>query len=88
MFPDQKNQQEPEQHGFKSIIKKKYKLWYRVKSSKSSLVKEEYIIVCKELRQKIRSSKIVHQKIATNWKYITGQKEMSLQIRQESSKRK
>ena len=41
----------------KSIIKQKHKLWYRVKISKSSLVKEEYIHVCKGLKQKIRLSK-------------------------------
>ena len=41
----------------KSMIKQKHKLWYRVKSSKFSLVKEEYIRVYKELKQKTRSSK-------------------------------
>ena len=41
----------------KSIIKQKQKLWYRVKSSRSSLLKEEYFRVCKDLKRTIKSSK-------------------------------
>ena len=37
----------------KSIIKQKHKLWYRLKSSRSLIIKEEYL----QLKQKIKSSK-------------------------------
>ena len=74
----------------KSVIKQKQKLWYRVKSSKSSLVKEEYIRVCKKLKQKIRSSKNNYELEITNrskrdpklvYKYVKSQQNVNEQVR-------
>ena len=74
----------------KSIIKQKHKLWYRVKSSKSSLIKEEYIRVCKELKQKIRSSKNNYELELANrskrdpklvYKYVKSQQNVNEQVR-------
>ena len=42
----------------RSMIRQIHKLWYRVKSSRSSELKEEYLRVCRELRQKIKTSKL------------------------------